>query len=283
MRVGRHLSVAGSLPAAAERAREIGANTLQIFSSSPRMWRGAMPAAASIETFRRLRQDYDLQPLVIHDNYLINLPAADLDVRRKSIAAFRGEVQRAVAIGADYLVAHPGSSRGQSADAAIAAFAESLEAATAGLAVAGVTLLLECTAGQGSALGWRFEELAALRDAAASRTPLPIQFCLDTCHLYAAGYDIKTPDGLEAMLREADSLLGIENIPVIHTNDSKTPLGSKRDRHAAIGKGYIGQEAFRRLLTHPRLDGRAFLLETPIEKDTDEQESVATLWHLAKQ
>ncbi len=283
IRVGHHVSVAGSLSAAAERAKEMGANTLQIFSSSPRMWRGVMPAAADVLRFRELRTAYGLHPLVIHDNYLINLPAADREVRRKSVVAFRGEVQRAAVVGAEYLVAHPGSYREQTVESAIAAFAESLEAATDGLACDGVTLLLECTAGQGSALGRKLEELAALRDAAAGRTCLPIGFCLDTCHLYAAGYDIASAAGLEDTLDQADRLLGLQNIPVFHVNDSKTGLGSNRDRHEQIGKGYIGEEAFRRILTHPRLQGKAFLLETPVEVDGDEARSVATLWRLARQ
>ncbi|MFN7937187.1 MAG: deoxyribonuclease IV [Bryobacteraceae bacterium] len=283
IRVGRHVSVAGSLSEAAERARQIGANTLQIFSSSPRMWRGIMPAAADIQRFRQLRASYDLRPLVIHDNYLINLPAADREVRRKSIIAFRGEVQRAVAIGAEYLVAHPGSYREQTVDSSITAFADSLEAATEGLATQGLTLLLECTAGQGSSLGRTLEELARLRDAAAPRTPVPIGFCLDTCHLFAAGYDVSSCDGLEATLDEAERLLGLDHIPVIHTNDSKTPLGSRRDRHEQIGKGYIGEEAFRRIVTNLRLQEKAFLLETPVEEEADEERSVHHLWQLARQ
>ncbi len=281
IRIGRHLSVAGSLATAAERAREIGADTLQIFSSSPRMWRGSMPAADDIRRFRQLRESYNLHPLVIHDNYLINLPAADREVRRKSIAAFRAEVERAAAIGADYLVAHPGSYREQTIDSAIAAFADSLEAATGSLNHGSVTLLLECTAGQGSSLGRTLEELARLRDVSLPRTPLPIGFCLDTCHLFAAGYDIASPDGLEDTLDRADRLLGLSNIPVIHVNDSKTPNGSHRDRHEKIGEGYIGEEAFHRILTSPRLDGKAFLLETPVEEEGDEERSVATLRRLA--
>jgi len=242
-----------------------------------------MPAAADMEKFRALRVAYDLHPLVIHDNYLINLPAADREVRRKSITAFRGEVQRAVAIGADYLVAHPGSFREQTVESAIAAFAESLEAATDGVDVGGVTLLLECTAGQGSSLGRRLEELAMLRDAAAGRTPLPVRFCLDTCHLFAAGYDVSTSAGQDDTWHQTDRLLGLKNVPVIHANDSKTPLGSHRDRHEEIGKGYIGEEAFRRMLTDPRLEGKAFVLETPVEDEGDEKRSVATLWRLARQ
>lgn len=242
-----------------------------------------MPAAADIRKFRELRAAHDLHPLVIHDNYLINLPAADREVRRKSIAAFRGEVQRAVAIGADYLVAHPGSFREQTVESAIAAFGESLEAATDGLVVEGLTLLLECTAGQGSSLGRTLEELAQLREAAAGRTPLPIQFCLDTCHLFAAGYDVSTAAGQDDTWNQAERLLGLENVPVIHTNDSKTPLGSHRDRHEEIGKGYIGEEAFRRMLTDRRLEGKAFVLETPVEDEGDEERSIATLWRLARQ
>ncbi|MBL8223471.1 MAG: deoxyribonuclease IV, partial [Bryobacterales bacterium] len=183
-RLGAHVSVAGSLLKATEEAVRIGANTIQIFTSSPRMWRASQLNPQQVKAFRAAREHLDIQPLAIHDNYLINLAAADDEIWLKSGVAMRGELERAIQLDADYLVAHPGSFREQTVDSAIAAFAESLEAATEGVDVSGVTLLLECTAGQGSSLGRRLEELAMLRAAAAGRTPLPVGFCLDTCHLF---------------------------------------------------------------------------------------------------
>lgn len=244
------------------------------------MWRGVMPANGEVQAFALARKLHDLHPLVIHDNYLINLPASDDVVRARSIMAFHGEVQRAVALSADYLVAHPGSWREQTVESAIARFADSLEQATANLDTSGVTLLLECTAGQGHALGHRLEELAELELAARGRTPLTIGYCLDTCHLYAAGYDVATEEGLERVLEEADRVIGLDRAPVIHMNDSKTPFGSRRDRHANIGHGSIGEAAFGRMLRNPKLAGKAFILETP-DEDDGQARDVNTLRRLA--
>jgi len=144
-----------------------------------------------------------------------------------------------------------------------------------------VTVLLENTAGCGSALGSRFEELRAIRDLAAPRAGVPIGYCLDTCHLLAAGFDIVTANGLRSTIRHAGDVLGLENVPVFHANDSKTPLGSHVDRHAKIGKGHIGAEAFRRLLAHPKLRGKTFISETPVEADGDDRRNMATLRRLA--
>jgi deoxyribonuclease-4 len=281
VKIGIHVSISSSLEGAALKAIQLGANTFQIFSSSPRMWRGASPNPADIAKLKILRSKHDLAPMVIHDNYLINLPAADPVVRQKSIVAFRGEVQRAVMIGADYLVAHPGSWKDQTMETAIEAFGESLEKATAKLATGDLTLLLECTAGQGSTLGRTLEELAALRNVAKDRTGLRIGFCLDTCHLYSAGYDIRSERGLEETLQAAGRLLGLDHIPVIHSNDSKNPFASFRDRHEQIGKGSIGAEAFQRMLQHPMLAGKAFILETPVEEDGDDLWNVQELQRLS--
>jgi len=275
--MGVHLSIGKSLASAAMKAQELGATTFQIFSSSPRMWRAVDPSLDDIARMKDLRVQSDLNPLVIHDNYLINLAAANETVRGMSIASFRGEVTRALSIGADYLVAHPGSWREQTLESSIEIFASSLAAATAHIDTTRLTLLLECTAGQGCTLGRTFEELASLRSAAASRTALRIGFCLDTCHLFAAGYDITSAEGLEQTLSRADALLGLDNIPVIHTNDSKMPFGSFRDRHENIGKGHIGNAAFRRIVNHALLKDKAFILETP---DCDDGNDLRTLKRL---
>lgn len=269
------------MAAAAERAASLGAHAFQIFTSSPRMWRASRPGPLDIARLSKLRLEHCLTPLVVHDNYLINLPAADPEIRSKSIEAFRGEVERAVAIGADYLVAHPGSYKDQPVEQAFRAFADSLAAATKGIDCGHVTLLLECTAGQGFSMGSRLEELAVLKMLAEGRTPIKIGFCLDTCHLLAAGYDIASADGLERTLEQAEELLGLDNVPVIHANDSKHPLGSRLDRHEHIGKGMIGAEGFRRILTHPALEGKAFLLETPVDEQGDEVRNLDRLRELA--
>jgi deoxyribonuclease-4 len=226
---------------------------------------------------KRARDKHDLTPLVIHDNYLINLAAADETIRAKSVEAFRGELERAIAIGAEYLVAHPGNYRGQTLEQGILRFLEGIAQASAGLKFGKLMLLAECTVGAGAQIGGRFEELAAIREFAPRLTDLQVGFCLDTCHLLAAGYDVAASAGLRRVIAEADSILGLENVKVIHANDSKTPLGSHVDRHQHIGQGYIGVDGFRRILTHPQLRSKAFILETPLEQDGDDRKNLDTL------
>lgn len=282
MRIGIHTSIAGSLDNAARKAAELGANTFQIFSASPRMWRASPPDAAQIEALKASRKKFDLTPLVVHANYLINLASADEALRRKSVEAFRGELERALAIGADYLVVHPGNYKGQSVEAGLAAVAHSLAAASDGLDARRITVLLENTAGAANQLGSRFAELAAMRDLAARETRLKIGFCIDTCHCLAAGYDVSTAAGLRDTVKEMDKTLGIANVPVIHCNDSKGALGSHLDRHQNIGEGYIGAEGFGRILTHPKLRAKAFILETPIDEEGDDLKNVEALKRAAK-
>ena len=255
MRLGLHTSTAASLENAALHAAELGADTFQIFSASPRMWRTRPPDPAQIKLLKAARRRFDLDPLVIHVSYLVNLASGDPVIRAKSITAFRGELERAAAIGAEYLVLHPGSYRGRSVEEGIADLVAALRDAAGGFHSRGLTVLLENTAAAGSHLGSRFEELASIRERAGAVTDLPIGYCLDTCHLLAAGFDITTPAGLRATVRGAERLLGIDNVRVFHVNDSKTPLGSHVDRHANIGEGYIPLDAFRRLLQHPKLRG----------------------------
>jgi deoxyribonuclease-4 len=264
---------------AARQAIDLGVNCLQIFSSSPRMYRGTMPPKPQIEELKQLRAANDLAPLVIHDGYLINMTSADVEIRAKSIAAFRGELERAVAIGAEYLVMHPGSAKNhESLDAALGVLANSFEEASKGIAAhAGFTLLLENTAGGGATIGRTFEDLHKLRGMIVPRLPFAVGYCLDTCHLFASGYDVSTEEGLEDTVRQAASTLGLEHIPVIHTNDSKGTLNSHLDRHENIGSGHIGLEGFRRILNHPRLRDKAFVLETPVDNPGDEQRNVDAL------
>jgi deoxyribonuclease-4 len=237
VRIGIHTSTSGALANAARKALELGADCFQIFSARPRMYRAAMPAPAQIEELKRFRAEHDLTPLVIHDGYLINLAAADEAIRAKSIAAFRGELERAVALQADYLVMHPGSAKNHaSLEAALEVLAASLEEASQGIAPQdGFQLLLENTAGGGSTIGRTFEEIATLRQMIAGRVPYRVGYCLDTCHLLASGYDVASEAGLAETVDKARRILGLEHIPVIHTNDSKGALNSKLDRHENIG------------------------------------------------
>lgn len=236
-----------------------------------------MPSKPAIAALHKLREKHDLFPLVIHDNYLINLAAAQEDIRKKSIEAFRGELVRAIAIGAEYLVAHPGNYKGISIEQGIHNFLAGVAEAAQGLEYGKLTLLIECTAGAGAQLGGRFEELHVMREFAPKLTDLPVGFCLDTCHLLASGYDITTEAGLQQTIQEADRLLGLENVRVIHTNDSKGGLGSHLDRHQNIGEGQIGLEAFRRIVNHPKLRDKPFILETPVDQPGDDRRNLETL------
>ncbi len=287
-RIGIHTSIAGSYLNALEAARKLGCNALQIFSASPRMWQSGPARIPELDAaaFRGRREELRLGPLVIHANYLINLAAGQPMLRTRSIQAFHDEIVRALALGADFLVVHPGARGEGSAGQAIATIIESVKQAAKRVPMGKLTVLIENTAGMGTAVGARLEEvgeiLAGLRDVQAGA-------CLDTAHLFAAGYDIKTEGGLAATIGQIDGTIGLQNVPVFHVNDSKVELGGRVDRHAHIGRGKIGAAAFARFLQHPRLSagppegltGRAFLAETPIDDPGDDRRNVAMLWELA--
>jgi len=285
-RIGIHTSIAGDIAGALNTAAKLGANALQIFSASPRMWPrgGTRIAEADAARFRARRAELGLGPLIIHDNYLINLSSPDRVMRARSIQAFHDELVRAAALGADFLVAHPGSSAGSEKSQAVADIAQGMRQAARGIEFGGLRILLENTSGMGSAVGSRFEELRAILDLTAD---LPMGVCLDTAHTFEAGYDITTEAGLLLTLAAVDRAVGLDRVFVLHVNDSKTPLGSRVDRHEHIGRGKIGLEAFRRILNYPRLGpgreglpGRAFILETPIDRPGDDRRNVWTLWEL---
>ena len=281
-RIGLHTSIAGSLEKAALQAAEAGANTFQIFSQSPRMWRASPPSAAQIKLLKAARERHDLYPLVIHDNYLINLASCDEALRVQSTASFRGEIERALAIGAEYLVTHPGNCKGHSVEEGIAAVIRSLVEASQGLDTKNLAILLENTAGSGNALGSRLEELALMRQVAAQFTDLAIEFCIDTCHCHVSGYDLSSSAAVDKTIAEIDRVLGAAHVKIIHANDSKAPLNSHVDRHEHIGHGYIGREGFRRLLNHPKLSRKAFILETPYKEEGDDLRNIETLKKLCR-
>src|SRR6266536_3380519 len=233
-RIGIHTSSAGGVENAAERAYRLGCNAFQMFSSSPRQWAQYELARPQCDEMKRLREKYDLKPLVIHTNYLINLASITEDFLKKSIEAFRGEIERALAVCADYLVMHPGSFRGADREqglrqtaAAIAAAAHKLD-----LAKGGLTILIENSAGAEYSLGGSFEQVAEvlhyLRDV------VPSAACIDTCHTHVAGYDIVNEEGMKKTLSELDRVIGLKNVHVWHCNDAKAARGSKLDRHQHV-------------------------------------------------
>jgi deoxyribonuclease IV len=288
VRIGIHTSIAGSYLNALESARKLGCNALQIFSASPRMWQGgpARIPETDAAAFRARREELRLGPLVIHANYLVNLAAPQPMLRTRSIQAFHDEIVRAVALGADFLVVHPGARGEGSAAQAISTIVESVKQATKRVPLGRLKILMENTAGMGTAIGSRLEEVGEI--VGGLLRDLPVGACLDTAHLFAAGYDIKTEAGLASTIAQIENTVALENVPVFHANDSKIPLGGRVDRHEHIGKGKIGKEAFARILQHPQLiapveglAGRAFLAETPIDDPGDDRRNVAMLWELA--
>jgi deoxyribonuclease IV len=281
-RLGLHASTAGGLDNAALHAADVGANCIQIFSSSPRMWRASPVDPSRARALRLLREKHDIAPVAIHCNYLINMAATNEEVLRQSIISFRGELERAVAIGADFLVLHPGSRKGHaSLEGAIQLAAASVATASKGLKFhSSFRLLFENTAGAGQSIGSTFEELAEMSRLVHSVSGVPTGYCIDTCHCLVSGYNVATRDGLTETVQKLDKLLGLENIGMFHANDSKGVLGSHLDRHANIGDGHIGEAGFKRILNHPKLRATPFILETPMDEDGGRRD-LATLKRLS--
>jgi deoxyribonuclease-4 len=281
-RIGVHLGTAGGASNAVEKAREIGANTFQMFSSSPRMWRAPKVDPKQAERMKALRAKLDVGPLVIHTSYLVNVCSQTADFREKSVVAFRGEMERALAFGAEYLVLHPGSWKGLTRDEGLKLAAESIERAIDGLPWQGTGfhILIENTAGAECSLGGSFDQVAEL--VALLRAHAPVGVCLDTCHTHVAGYDIVTDEGYKETMKQVAATVGFEAVRVWHCNDSKAERGSKLDRHEHIGQGKIGVEPFRRLLNDKRFAHCAFIAETPVDEPGDEERNVRVLKSLVE-
>ncbi len=259
-RIGFHAPIKGGLHEALFVARETGCDTVQIFSRNPRGWLAKSLSEHDIATFRKVRRLTKINPILIHCNYLVNLAAADAAMLEKSRASFREEVMRAVLLGIDYLVVHPGSARGSCEADGIRVCAESLKLACRRLELGKLRILLENTAGQGECIGHRFEHMRQIMDQCPG---LPLGVCFDTAHAFTAGYDIREADGLEALIDKIKHTVGTRNVRAIHFNDSRAPYNSRVDRHWHIGEGHIGAEALRRVAQHPKLAHAAFILETP--------------------
>jgi deoxyribonuclease-4 len=281
-RIGIHLGTTGGASNAVERAREIGANTFQIFSSSPRMWYAPKVDPKQAARMKELRAALDVGPLVIHTSYLVNVCSQTEEIREKSVKAFRGEIERALALGAEYLVLHPGSWKGLTRDEGLRLAADSITRAIDGLAWQGTPfhILIENTAGAEFSLGGSFEQVAELVERL--RATAPVGVCLDTCHTHVAGYDLVTAEGYEETMRQAAATVGFEAVRVWHCNDAKAARGSKLDRHEHIGQGTMGLEPFRRLLNDGRFAHCAFVAETPVDDPGDEERNVKTLLSLVE-
>ena len=241
------------------------------------MWRPTRISSVDCERMNELRKQFDCSPLVIHTSYLVNLCSQSEEVRRKSVAAFRGEVERALELKAEYLVLHPGSWRGLTREEGLALAAESIAEAIEGIHVdrANFRILIENTAGAEFSLGSSFEQVAEL--VARLKPIAPVGACLDTCHCHVAGYDLVSSGGYEETVRLIEASIGLLNVRVWHTNDAKAPCGSRLDRHEQIGKGTLGLEPFRRLLNDQRFAHCAFIAEVPVVEPGDDEKNVQTL------
>jgi deoxyribonuclease-4 len=273
-KIGLHAPIAGGLQNALVKAQELNCDTVQIFSRNPRGWQARPLSHDEVETFKRVRRETKIAPVVIHANYLINLAAADEVIREKSIASFREEAERGILLGADYLVVHPGSAKGACEADGVRTCAESLRAACDGLDLSAFRILLENTAGQGACIGHRFEHL---RDIIADCPALSLGVCFDTAHAFTAGYDIRDEDGLHATFDALERNVGTRNIRAVHFNDSKADYNSRVDRHWHIGLGHIGAAALARVAQHPKLEQAAFILETPQDEQGDDKRNLAIL------
>ncbi len=274
--LGSHVSASGGVDRTLGRAEALNLESVQLFSKNERQWIAKPLDPVVVEHFHEEVGRTGLTKLVVHDSYLINLASPKPDILEKSIPAFANELDRCDILGIPHLVTHPGAHTGSGVDAGIARFAQSLNEIFAAMPDSKTITLLETTAGQGTVLGRTFEEIAAIIDLVEDKSRVGV--CMDTCHIFAAGYDYRTPELYAAMMSQFDTVVGIDRLKVMHLNDSKNPLGSFKDRHDHIGDGEIGLEGFRPFMNDARLAGIPGILET--EKDDageNDRRNIATL------
>jgi deoxyribonuclease IV len=264
--LGAHFSIAGGLTRALDEAAAYGCPVLQMFTKNASTWKEREVSEAEAETFRRRRQTLGIRFIASHTAYLINLAAGKAELRRRSREALRCEMERSALLGLDAVVLHPGSHTGDGVETGITRIQEGIDTVMAAVPEAGCRLLLETTAGQGTGIGHRFEQLAVIRDGLASRER--IGFCLDTAHVFAAGYDLRDAAALQKTLADFDTICRLENLVLVHLNDALKPLGSRVDRHASIGEGCIGVGGFGAIMREEGLKTIPKILETPKKDDS---------------
>lgn len=259
--LGAHVSISKGVYNAPKRGRDLGCEAIQIFSKNQMQWQAKPFTEDDINKFRENVEKYEIKDVVIHTSYLINIGSPEKEKLKKSQDALIDEFHRADQLGIPYIVLHPGSHMGKGEELGLGIIAESINYILDVTKDSNVMLLLETTAGQGSNLGYRFEHLAYLIDKTEQKERIGV--CFDTCHVFAAGYDIRTKDAYEETMKKFDDTIGISNLKVFHLNDSKNDLGTRKDRHEHIGKGYIGIDGFRFLVNDERFNDRPMILETP--------------------
>ena len=268
MRIGLHVSIAGKIYESLERAKALGCNAMQIFSRNPRGWQAEELSSSDVAQFKKLKKEFDINPVVVHIPYLINLATPDAGLYKKSIDAYIEDLRRSDELGAECFVTHLGSHVGSGEEGGITRFAKALNEIIDKVRPK-TAILLENTAGSGSMIGYRFEHIKSIIESLDNAENIGV--CLDTAHTFESGYDIKTKAGLESTLKALDKLIGLRRIKVVHFNDSLSELGSHVDRHQHIGKGNIGPEGLRRIINHPELKYAAFIMETPKNTDRDDK------------
>ena len=279
--LGAHMSIAGGHSLAIDRATAFGMTACQIFTKNANQWAAKPIPPEAAEAFRTRVADSDLAVVVAHDSYLINLASPDDALWERSSAAFGDELQRCAQLGVPWLVTHPGAHMDIGVESGIRRVATALNRLFDELPDLDVTVLLETTAGQGTTLGRSFEELAGILDLIEDQARVGV--CFDTCHVFAAGYDIRDEPEYTATMQAFDDSIGLERLRVFHLNDSRKGLGARVDRHAAIGEGELGAEAFRHLMNDERFAGHPGILETPKGDDgEDDRRNLATLRALAR-
>ncbi|MDZ7294736.1 MAG: deoxyribonuclease IV [candidate division KSB1 bacterium] len=275
--LGAHVSIAGGLHKAPARGVAIGCDAIQIFTKNQVQWKAPPLSEEEIAAFKEEFARSGLACVVVHDSYLINLASPDEATRRRSLEGLVSELIRAEQIGAPYLVMHPGAHMGEGEEKGLRRIAQGVSEALGASGTQRVVVLYETTAGQGSVLGYTFEQLASLMEMTSPRSRVGV--CLDTCHAFAAGYELRSAEGLDKTLETFHRIIGLEHLRVMHLNDSRKGLGTRIDRHEHIGKGEIGLEGFRILLREKRLQHLPMLLETP-GGEKDFAENLKTLREL---
>lgn len=259
--LGAHTSTSGGLSNAIEEGKEIKADVLQIFSKNQRQWLGRDYKEGEVAQFHRAIEESGIRPVMVHTSYLINLASTNEDTLNKSIAAMIDELHRCHLLKIPYLVLHPGSHLGEGEEAGIKKISQHLKKVVNEAKVDDVIILLETTAGQGTNLGYTFEQLREIMDQSGVEKHLAV--CMDTCHIFAAGYDLRTPPAWQKTKQTFDDVIGLAKLKGFHLNDSQKGLGSKVDRHDQIGKGLLGKETFEILLNDPDMSGLPMILEVP--------------------
>lgn len=267
--LGAHMPIQGGIAKAFSRGERVGCETMQIFSKNQRQWQAPPYEPETIAAYHAEQQRSGIRPVVVHDSYLINLASPDEVLWEKSLAAFADELERCAILKIPYLVMHPGAHMGGGETAGLHRIAEAFHRLFSSGVGSEVMVLLETTAGQGTALGYRFDHLARLLDDLVPYSHR-LGVCVDTCHIFAAGYDIRTPETYAATFDEFDRIIGLDQIKVIHLNDSQKGLGSRVDRHEHIGQGVLGIEPFRLLMNDARFSSLPMILETPKGEDLEE-------------